>query len=174
MDWDRWREEFPITARCTHFNHAGVSPVSQRVVAATTTFLNEATVLDRTIEQRWSTRTEAARAGFAQLVGAQADEIAFVKNTSEGLSLIAAGIDGPAGENVIAVDGEYPSNVYPWFALRRWGVETRMVRPVQGLVRVEDVRALVDGRTRLVAVSFVDWSSGGRSDLQSIGDLCRS
>src|SRR5262245_4174856 len=139
MDWARWRQEFPITALRTHFNHAGVSPVSQRVVTAATTFITEATVFDRVIEQRWSARTEAVRAAFARLVAAQPDEIAFVKNTSEGLSLIAAGIDWRSGDNVIAVDGEYPSNVYPWFALRRWGVETRMVTPVQGMARVDDV-----------------------------------
>src|SRR5262249_6796853 len=85
-----------------------------------------------------------------------------------------AGIDWRQGDNVIAVDGEYPSNVYPWFGLRRWGVETRLVRPRQGLVRVEDVQALTDARTRLVSVSFVDWSSGARTDLPPIGELCRS
>jgi selenocysteine lyase/cysteine desulfurase len=174
MDWDRWRHEFPITEHRTHFNHAGVSPVSRRVVAAVNAFISDATVVDPATEQRWSARSEAIRAGFARLIGAQPGEIAFVKNTSEGLSLVAAGIDWQPGDNVIAVDGEYPSNVYPWFGLRRWGVETRLVRPVHGLVRVEDVQALTDARTRLVSVSFVDWNSGARTDLQPIGALCRS
>src|SRR5512139_2239783 len=173
MDWNHWRAEFPITSHLTHFNHAGVSPVSRRVAAAVSAFITEATCIDAAAQRRWELRTEAVRAGFARLVGARPDEIAFVKNTSEGLSLIAAGLDWRAGDNVIAVDGEYPSNVYPWFGLRRWGVETRMVRPVQGRVRVEDVEALVDQRTRVVAVSFVDWSSGARTDLQAIGAFCR-
>src|SRR5262249_8419865 len=74
---------------------------------------------------------------------------------------------------VIIVDGEYPSNVYPWFSLRRWGVETRLVQPVHGRVRVDDVRVLVDARTRVVAVSFVDWSSGARTNLSALGTFCR-
>jgi len=174
MDWNRWRPEFPITEHLTHFNHAGVSPVSRRVATAVTDFITDATLLDADKERRWSERGEAARAAFARLVGARADEIAFVKNTSEGLSLVAAGLPWRPGDNVIAVDGEYPSNVYPWFGLRRCGVETRLVRPVNGRVQVEDVAALVDDRTRVVSVSFVDWNSGARTDLSPIGAFCRT
>ena len=174
MDWSDWRHEFPITERFVHLNHAGVAPASRRVVAAVTAFITEATTVDALTQQRWSARCEQVRAGFARLVGSQADEIAFVKNTSEGLSLVAAGVDWRAGDNVIAVDGEYPSNVYPWFGLRRWGVETRLVSPIRGRVCVDDVRALADAHTRLVSVSFVDWSSGARTDLASIGEFCHS
>jgi selenocysteine lyase/cysteine desulfurase len=173
MDWKPCRLEFPITEQVTHFNHAGVSPVSRRVAAAVTAFINEATVMNAAAQRCWEQRTEAVRAGFATLVGAQPDEIAFVKNTSEGISLVAAGLDWREGDNVIAVEGEYPSNVYPWFGLRRWGVETRMVRPVQGRVLLRDVQALMDARTRVVSVSLVDWNSGGRTDLRPIGEFCR-
>lgn len=174
MDWNDWRREFPITERVVHLNHAGVAPLSCRVAAAVTTFATEATTIDAVTQRRWSERCEQVRAAFARLVGAEAEEIAFVKNTSEGLSLVAAGIEWRSGDNVIAVDGEYPSNIYPWFGLRRYGVETRLVRRIRGRVHVDDVAALVDQRTRLVAVSFVDWSSGARTDLASIGEFCHA
>ena len=174
MDWNDWRREFPITERLVHLNHAGVAPVSRRVVAAVTQFITEATTVDAATQRRWNERCQQVRASFARLIGAQADEIAFVKNTSEGISLVAAGVDWRAGDNVIAVDGEYPSNVYPWFGLRRCGVETRLVRPRCGRVHVDDVHALADARTRLVSVSFVDWSSGARTDLASIAALCHA
>ena len=173
MNWNDWRQEFPIVERLIHFNHAGVSPVSRRVAQAVTTFIAQATVVDRTVYAQWEARGDAVRAAFARLIGAQADEIAFVKNTSEGLSLVASGLDWRPGDNVIAVDGEYPSNIYPWFGLRRWGVETRLVVPVQGRVRADDVRTLIDGRTRLLSVSLVDWNTGGRTDLAALGTLCR-
>src|SRR5262245_14549499 len=115
MDWNQWRSEFPITTRCIHLNHAGCSPVSRRVVTAVERFINEALVVDDAVQGRWAERGEAARSSFARLVGAQSDEIAFVKNTSEGLSLVAAGLEWRSGDNVIAVEGEYPSNIYPWF-----------------------------------------------------------
>ncbi|MBI3785256.1 MAG: aminotransferase class V-fold PLP-dependent enzyme [Deltaproteobacteria bacterium] len=173
MDWNHWRKEFPITERVTHFNHAGVSPVSRRVVEAVGKFGSEALVVDRALQQGWEERTEKARAAFATLVGAHSDEVAFVKNTSEGLSLVAAGLDWRAGDNVIAVDNEYPSNIYPWFGLRRWGVETRLVRTRRGRVHVDDVAALADQRTRLLSVSFVDWNSGARTDLRPLAEHCR-
>lgn len=173
MDWHHWRREFPITEHLTHFNHAGIAPLPRRVAAAVKAFIDEATVVDAAVQRRWSIRGEQVRAAFARLVGAQPDEIAFVKNTSEGLSLIAAGLDWQRNDNVIAVDGEYPANIYPWFALRRYGVETRLVRPVRGRVRAEDVAALADAHTRVVSVSFVDWSTGARTDLRPIGTYCR-
>jgi cysteine desulfurase/selenocysteine lyase len=173
MDWNYWRQEFPVTEHLTHLNHAGVSPVSRRVAAAVTDFMTEAMMIDAARQRQWESRSEAIRAAFAGLVGAQPEEIAFVKNTSEGLSLVAAGLDWHSGDNVIAVQDEYPSNVYPWFGLRRWGVETRMVRQVRGRVQLADVEALISSRTRVVSVSFVDWNSGARTALRPLGELCR-
>ena len=173
MDWERWRREFPITMDRVHLNHAGVSPVSTRVAAVIASFAEEALHLSPTVYKRWETRCEGARRSFARLIGAQASEIAFVKNTSEAISLVAAGLDWRAGDNVIALDGEYPSNVYPWWSLRRWGVETRMVACDRGRFSIDAVVALTDRRTRVLAVSFVDWNSGARTDLRRLGELCR-
>jgi selenocysteine lyase/cysteine desulfurase len=168
MNWASWRAEFPSATRITHFNHAGVSPISQRVAAATRVFADQALLLDAAVQRAWEVRTDEIRGACGRLIGARADEIAFVKNTSEGLSLVAAGLDWRAGDSVIAVEGEYPANVYPWWSLRRWGVKTRMLQPRRGLVQVDDIAALADASTRLVAVSFVDWSSGARNDLEAI------
>ena len=174
MDLARYRAEFPVTKRVVHFNHAGVAPASTRIARAVSAFMEEALDLDASTESVWTERGEQVRARFADLVGAQADEIAFVKNTSEGLSLVAAGVEWKAGDNVLAPDGEYPSNVYPWFGLRRWGVETRLLQPRQGrTLRVEDLAEAADERTRVVAVSFVDWQSGARTDLAPLGAWCR-
>ena len=89
----------------------------------------------------WQRRAEEVRAAFARLIGARAAEIAFVRNTSEGISLVASGLDWRQGENVVALADEYPSNVYPWWGLRRLGVETRMVARPHSRFGVDDVRA---------------------------------
>ena len=79
------------------------------------------------------------RGAFARLIGAGAEEIAFVRNTSEGISLVANGWDWCDGDNVVLVEDEYPSNVYPWWGLAARGVETRFVRrrgkPTPGSLR---------------------------------------
>jgi len=174
MDWVRWREEFPSAARLVHLNHAGLSPLPRRVAAAIRTFADEGVLLDRAVYRRWEARAEAVRALAARLIGAQAHEIAFVRNTSEGLSLVASGLPWQAGDNVVTVADEYPSNVYPWLGLRRFGVETRLVTRSSPRFSAADVAALIDRRTRVVAVSAVDWQSGFRIDLAAFGELCRA
>ncbi len=173
MDENRWRALFPVTERQIHLNHAGVSPISLRVRDAVVAFLEDALRVDDTRNQRWEQHSEEVRARCARLIGARPEEIAFVKNTSEGLSLVAFGLPWKAGDNVIAVDKEYPSNIYPWFALRRYGVETRLVPRRNGLVSADEVAAIGDRRTRVLAVSFVDWLTGGRNDLATLSALCR-
>jgi len=113
------------------------------------------------------------RSAFARLVGGEPTGVAFVRNTSEGLSLVASGWEWKQGDNVIVVADEYPANVYPWWGLARWGVETRFVQRRDLRFNVDDVAALADDRTRAVSVSAVDWQSGFRADLTSIGSFCR-
>ena len=141
MDWSRWRQEFPSAERVVHMNHAGISPLPRCVAAALRTFADEGLLLDRHVYQRWEARAEAVRGAAARLIGARAHEVAFVRNTSEGLSLVASGLPWQAGDNVVAVADEYPSNVYPWFGLRRFGVETRLLVRRQLRVSAADIAA---------------------------------
>lgn len=150
-----------------------MAPISRRVANRLRAFADEALVIDPATYARWEERTEEVRANFAHLVGADAGEVAFIRNTSEGISLFAAGLDWREGDNVIALSDEYPANVYPWWGLRRLGVETRMVTRRGWRFTVDDILPLVDGRTRLIAVSAVDWQSGFRANLTALGDFCR-
>ncbi len=174
MDWARWREEFPSAARLVHLNHAGISPLPRRVAAAVRAFADQGLLLDRAVYQRWEARAEEVRAAAARLIGARARETAFVRSTAEGLSLVASGVPWQPGDNVVTVADEYPSNVYPWFGLRRLGVETRLLARPRLRFGADDVAAVIDRRTRVVAVSAVDWQSGFRADLAALGDLCRA
>ncbi len=174
IDWQRWRAEFPSTAEYVHMNHAGLAPVSLRVATAIRSFADQALHVDGPVYRRWAERTEAVRAAAARLIGATASEIAFVKNTAEGLSLIAAGLPWCAGDNVVAIADEYPSNIYPWLGLAARGVETRLAARSGVRFGVDEVAPHVDGHTRVVAVSAVDWQSGFRADLAALGSFCRA
>ncbi len=173
MDVQQWRTEFRSCGRVVHMNHAGIAPLPRRVAAAIRTFADEGELLDETIYRAWEQRAETVRARLAELIGGDASEIAFVRNTSEGLSLIAAGLPWQAGDNVVALEDEYPSNVYPWWGLRRRGVETRMVARPDSRFSVETIAPLIDRRTRVLTVSAVDWQTGFRADLPALGALCR-
>jgi selenocysteine lyase/cysteine desulfurase len=101
------------------------------------------------------------------------DEVAFIKNTSEGISIVANGFDWQSGDNVVIPDIEFPANVYPWWNLKQRGVETRMVKSIEGRVLFDDLAKKVDDRTRILSISSVECNSGFRSDLNRIGAFCR-
>ena len=108
------------------------------------------------------------------LIGAGPTEIAFVKNTTEGLLIVANGLDWRAGDNVLVPDIEYPSNVYCWMNLARRGVAVKWIKSRDGRILVDDIAALIDSRTRLVTLSTVQFSNGFRQDLGGTAELCRS
>jgi cysteine desulfurase / selenocysteine lyase len=127
---------------------------------------------DRKFEQ-WEQIVVAARESAARLVNAQSHQIAFVRNTSEALSFIANGVHWRAGDNIVSAAMEFPANVYPWARLRDIGVELRLHPGHDGWVDTEELLSLVDERTRIVAVSWVQFATGQRLNIRRIGQFCR-
>lgn len=168
------RTLFPVTRRYVFLNHAAVAPVSTRVVVAMNEYLTSVLEAGGLHEDRWLRRVEEARRHAARLIGASPEEVAFLKNTTEGLLTVANGIRWQEGDNVIVPSCEFPANIYPWRNLeRRLGVEVRFVKPRGVRLLPEDFFALVDRRTRAIAVSFVEYASGFRNDLDTLGAFCR-
>ena len=166
------RKLFPITKHVGYFNHAGVSPFSTKVAAALARHVLEQTTYGGTVEPRWAKRVEEARREAARLVNASPKEIAFVDNTTQGLNYFARGIAWKRGDNVVLPRIEFPANVYPWLSLKERGVRIKFVPDRDGRILVEDIERAIDTRTRIVAVSFVEFSSGYRNDLAGIGKIC--
>src|SRR5262249_5640904 len=116
---------------------------------------------------------EHIKARLGSLIGAGPDEIAFIKNTTEGLVTVANGLDWRAGDNVVLPDIEYPSNVYCWMRLAQPGVAIQVGAHPHGRVTVDTIAEAIDSRTRLVSVSAVQFSNGFRQDLASTSALCQ-
>ena len=168
MDPVEARNLFPITAKFIFMNHAGVSPMSERARAAVESVMEIAT--SRPAPDDWSrNHADDLREAIGRLVGAEPESIAITRSTAHAVSLLACGLDWQPGDNVVGARGEYPANVYPWMALKDRGVEYRMAEPVEGRVTPESVLALVDERTRVVALSHVEFWNGYRLDLDAIG-----
>ncbi|MEE8448901.1 MAG: aminotransferase class V-fold PLP-dependent enzyme [Thermodesulfobacteriota bacterium] len=168
-----YRRLFPVTERFIFFNHAGVSPISLKAAEVVHEFLIDYTRNGSVNSKLWERKTEEARKDFARLIGAEPGEVAFVKNTSEGISLVANGIGFEPGDNVVIPSLEFPANVYPWLNLARFGVATRIVPARKGRISVKDIDKAIDRRTRLVSISSVEYSNGFRNDLEALGSLCR-
>jgi selenocysteine lyase/cysteine desulfurase len=108
-----------------------------------------------------------------RLLNADPLDVAFVPNTSAGVGFIAEGFPWQAGDNVITAAEEYPANQYPWMNLGERGVEVRAVPSRGNRVALDDLRAAMDGRTRVLAISAVEFASGFRNDVDALGELCR-
>ncbi len=114
-----------------------------------------------------------ARQELARLVNCEPSEVAFIKNTTEGIGIIADGYPFKKGENVIVADLEHTSNLYAWIKLQNKGVELRVVKSHDGSFNVEEMIGLIDGNTRAVGISSVQFSTGFRVDIDRLGEACR-
>jgi cysteine desulfurase/selenocysteine lyase len=168
------RALFPVTKKCVYMNHSAVCPLSTRVQAAMTRLVDDVTEHGAVHYDQWCAEYERVRSSAARLVNARPHEIAFMRNTSDGLSAIANGIDWREGDNVVTCNVEFPSNIYPWMRLgRERGITLKMAKERDGRIDAGELLSLVDGRTRAVAISWVQFASGYRSNLARIGRFCR-
>ncbi len=170
---ESYRDEFPVTRNYVYLDHAGVAPVSLRVKRAVEEFISDATESGAFNYTSWTKRVEEIRRKSAALIGAESEEVAFVRNTSHGISIVAQGLDWKEGDNLIVYEKEFPSNIYPWLNLKERGVEVRFISSPNERILIEDIEGLIDSRTRLITLSSVQFSSGFRVDLKSVGELCR-
>lgn len=169
-----WQSEFPVTQKYVYMNHAGVAPLSKRVQKAMVDFVEDATVNGAVNVDDWVDTVEECRDSAAELMNAKSTEIAFMKNTTQGILIAANGIDWNKGDNVVTTAVEFPANVYPWWSLNdRYGVKTRMVPEKDGVIHLQDLIDTIDDRTRVVTISHVEFASGYRNDITAIGEICR-
>ena len=172
MDPVEARHLFPLAEHYIHMNHAGVSPMSQRASAAIEQVVDAS--MHRPYRDHWAQdQADRVRGLVARLINASADSIALTRSTAHGISLLAQGLEWKAADNVVGAAGEYPANVYPWMALETGGVELRQAKPIDGRITPEGVFSLLDARTRVVALSHVEFWNGFRVDIETIGAECR-
>jgi selenocysteine lyase/cysteine desulfurase len=173
VDWSTLRDEFPVTRRWAFFDHAAVAPLTARCQRAMHEWIADLVENGDVHHAGWMSRVDQVRVHFGQLLNADPLDLAFIKNTSEGIGIVAEGFPWQPGDNVVTAEDEYPANQYPWLNLARRGVEVRRVPSRQGRILLDDLAALVDGRTRIVSLSWVEFATGFRNDIDAIGRLCR-
>jgi cysteine desulfurase/selenocysteine lyase len=173
-------DAFPVLRRWDFFNHAGVAPLPHVASKAMRQYAREAEA-GAYLGTSWFADIEKLRQSAAALINCHRDEIAFVKNTSEGISIVANGIDWQWGNRIVTTAVEYPANIYPWMEQSRGrGCQLVMVpeeTDANGCqhVPVEKILAEADHpQTRLVTLSHVEFASGQRHDITRIGEFCRS
>jgi len=172
MTLEEIRAKFPITQRYNFQDHAAVAPLSAPAAEALISYAQELSEWGQ-IKGTFYRTIDHVRQAAARLLNAHADEITFVKNTSEGINYVANGVPWVTGDNVVSTTMEFPANVYPWMNLAQRGVELRSVPEEDGRVPFDRLAGAIDKRTRVVAISAVQWSNGFRIDLTRLGELCQ-
>ncbi len=168
------RAQMPVARKWAYWDHAAVAPLSAPAQTAVQNWLTQATEEGDTVWLDWARQLQATRASAARLLGAEVDEIALVPNTTAGINLLAEGFPWQAGDNVVTLADEFPSNLYPWMHLERQGVTTRRVPTRQGRVDLDALAAACDARTRVVSASWVGYANGCRRDVGALAEIAHA
>jgi selenocysteine lyase/cysteine desulfurase len=171
------RKQFPHTADAAdakrYVNHAATAPVSGPVRRAMEAFLDERAGGNVNNYESFEPTIERTRERAARLIGAaSAERVAFAPNTSAALSILAEGLDWREGDRLAVPSCEFPANVYPFLNLERRGVAVDFIPTEDGTFSVDDVARTLRTETRLLTVSWVQFLSGFRADLEALGALC--
>jgi cysteine desulfurase/selenocysteine lyase len=166
--WNRYRDEFPVRSSLIYLNHAAVAPLCRRASEAMQGLIADATSCGSIHYETWMKAYERLRAAASTMIHSSPSEIAIVKNTSEGIAMVATGMKWKRGDVVVAFEEEFPSNFYPWKRLEPEGVEVRWLSVFDPLEKIDEACR----GARLLAISYVQYLSGHRVDLNALGEIC--
>src|SRR4051794_30780641 len=139
------RALFPITQSKIYFNHAAISPPPITTIRAIEAQLKDVHENGSLNFHHWLAVKDEARKLLADLLGARPEQVAFVRNTSDGLSTVANGLTWQPGDNIVTFSREFPSNIYPWLRIRDvFGVEVRMCEERGGRIDPAELESLID------------------------------
>src|SRR5215469_14293434 len=169
LDLLQHRSQFPVTRELIYLNHAAVAPLARPAAEAMARLTKDVLHNGSFHSSGWVETYDGLRTAAARLMHAEPGEIALLKNTSEGIATIAMGLDWRAGDRVVAFEEEFPANQYPWRRLDAKGVSIEWLRASDPLDRIDEAA----GGAKLLALSFVQYLTGLRSNLNAIGEICR-
>lgn len=172
-DWSAIRKQFPTTEKLTFLNSGMKVILPKCVDEAMREWI--ADVYETAGERAFSmAEIEKTRSAVAETFGAPKECISLIKNTTEGISIIAQGFPWRHGDNVVISDIEHENNTFPWRYLKSRGVEARFAKPdEEGRVTLDCYRPLIDERTRILALAWVAYGNGYRANLDELSAFCR-
>ncbi|HWE48595.1 MAG TPA: aminotransferase class V-fold PLP-dependent enzyme [Bryobacteraceae bacterium] len=166
--WERYAHQFPVRANRIYLNHAAVSPLCKPAADAMKDLADDCLNFGSVHYEEWLDTYEGLRVAAARLIGANRNEIASVKNTSEGIATVAMGLNWKPGDRIVAFREEFPANFYPWKKLEEKGAAVTWLSVTDPLEKIEQAAK----GARLLSISFVQFLSGYRAPIREIGEIC--
>jgi cysteine desulfurase / selenocysteine lyase len=168
------RELFPhLKHGKIYFNHASTGPMSERVKNKLTKLIDDRSGDKIDDYKEFIKISEETKNFLSELINCKSTEIAFLDNTSNGINLLAQGLNLTKGDRILLNDIEFPANVYPFLNLQKNGIEIDFIKSHNGIVSAEDIINSVRDNTKLISISFVQFLSGYKVDLEKIGKYCK-
>ncbi len=183
MEWvNKLRGQFPVTEKCTYLDASYDLGGALFMRDAAVRYFDEWSGAAARNERGGPGRetffktADRTRSKIAELLGGvPEDSIAFTKNTNEGMSIVLMGFNYKKGDNIVTVDMEHPSVLYPCLnAAHHHGIECRIAETADGAtIPIDCILREIDENTRIVAVSHVQSASGYKIDLKTLGAVCK-
>ncbi len=173
-DWERIQSDFPVNNELIWLNNCGTTPLATPVRDTVVRWLDEYRRRGALAEGFSYPMVKASiYRRMGKLLGAQSDEMALIHNTAEGMNFISHGLSLRPGDEILLLENEYPSNVYPWEHRRDKGVSLRTLAMTDNPEDFPAVFAAAIGpRTRVASLSAVHWCTGMPLPLETIGSIC--
>lgn len=172
IDWNAIRDEFPTLKHWTYLDSARKTIPPRCQEQALQEYTRD--IYENAGADAWAAPNVAkTRAQLAQLLGAGPREIAFTKNTTEGLNIAAHAFALEPGDNIVLTDMEHVANVWVWKHWEARGVEIRYAHHRDGRLPLEVFLEQFDARTRVVSTAYVTYGNGYRVNLPRLGAACR-
>ena len=171
---EKIRSLFPATLKYTYLNSAAISPMPKITADAVYRQLLDVSENGSAHYADWIAVKQTTRALVAEMLKVEAEQVAFMRNTSDGFATVANGMKWQKGDNIVTFAKEFPANFYAWRRIRDvFGVELRLCPERDGRIDTDEFIDLIDANTRLVSISAVQFASGFRADLERIGAAAR-
>ena len=171
---EKIRGLFPATNNYTYLNSAAVAPLPTTAVDAVISQLRDVSENGSANYTDWIATKNRARQLVASMLNVRAEQIAFMRNTSDGFATVANGLRWQSGDNIVSFEKEFPANFYAWRKIRDdFGVELRLCPERNGRIDLDEFIDLIDTNTKLVSISAVQYGSGFRADLVRIGEAAK-
>lgn len=169
------RSLFPATEKYAYLNSAAVSPPPKTAIEAVTWQLNDVASNGTLHFSEWVATKDRCRSLLAEMLKVRPEQVAFLRNTSDGIASIANGLVWEKGDNIVSFEREFPANFYAWRRIRDdHGVELRLCPESDGRIELDEFIGLIDSNTKVVAISAVQFASGFKADLERIGRAARA